>query len=69
MGSTNGRGSTVYCGSAPHLNSPPSAPFIVSRTQGLQRPFVFTMQAILEDAGAANPLGLSVTNSVILVVQ
>ncbi len=57
------------CRGVRSLPAPPNAPFTVSRPQGLSRPLTFTLQAVVEDAGAANASGFSISNAVILQVQ
>jgi probable HAF family extracellular repeat protein len=49
--------------------SPARAPWSVTRGQGFSRPVVLTLQGVLEDSGAANSAGFSVTNAVTVVVQ
>src|SRR5262249_35541686 len=56
-------------GSVRLLGSPPRAPWTVLRNQGLSSRFVFTLQGFLQDAGAGNPTGYSVTNAVVLQVR
>ncbi len=57
------------CGPVNSPPSPPEAPWALRRPQGLLRPIVATLQAVLEDSGAANPTGFSVTNAVTLQVR
>ncbi len=49
--------------------TPISAPFGIARARGALRPIELTIQAAIEDSGAANPLGLSVTNAVTVIVR
>jgi Tol biopolymer transport system component len=55
--------------SVPTLAAPDRAPWIVTRGTGFSRSWIFTLQGILEDDGAANAAGFSVTNAVILRVE
>ncbi|MBI3843533.1 MAG: hypothetical protein HY292_02730 [Planctomycetes bacterium] len=57
------------CGHAREFHAPPDAPWVVRFAQGLPRPVTFTIQGVLEDAGAANSTGFSVTNAVVVSVQ
>ncbi|MBI1853277.1 MAG: hypothetical protein HYR85_23310 [Planctomycetes bacterium] len=57
------------CGHAPDLPSPQFAPWTMTRSQGISHPIVVTAQGVIEDAGAANAVGLSITNAVILVIR
>jgi Tol biopolymer transport system component len=59
----------AVCGSVPGVASPARAPWTFTRAAGFSHAAVFTFQGILEDAGASNPLGFSVTNAVILKVE
>lgn len=49
--------------------APARAPFRLSKNGGLAGPLALTLQAVLEDDGAGNPRGFSVTNAVTLVVE
>lgn len=49
--------------------SPPSVPFSVRRRSGFGRPLVFTLQGLVQDSGADTPLGMSVTNAVVLRIE
>ncbi len=49
--------------------APLRAPWSLTRNAGLSRPIVLTFQGVLEDDGAANSRGYSVTNAVTLRVQ
>jgi hypothetical protein len=49
--------------------SPAGAPWMRRRNGGFVRPITFTLQGVLEDFGAGNAEGLSVTNAVILRVE
>jgi Tol biopolymer transport system component len=61
----------VLVGSVRTLPSPARAPFTVTRPGGFTRVrgFVFTLQGIIEDAGARDPSGFSLTNAVILRIR
>ncbi len=48
---------------------PDQTPFVVSSLPGLPAPITMTLQGVIEDAGAGNPLGWSVTNAVTLQVR
>jgi Tol biopolymer transport system component len=61
--------SPAACGRVPILPSPARAPWILARATGFSRPLVFTLQAVLEDDGATNATGFSVTNAVVLRVE
>jgi hypothetical protein len=57
------------CGPVPEVPSPSTVPFSVQRASGVAMSITFTLQGIVEDAGAANPLGFSTTNLVVIVVE
>ncbi|MBI3846682.1 MAG: hypothetical protein HY292_18805 [Planctomycetes bacterium] len=58
------------CGHVATLRPPaPDAPWVLRRSQGFVNPITITLQGVLEDNGAANATGFSVTNAVILIVQ
>ncbi len=59
----------AVCRGVSERTAPARAPWTIRRNQGFAHPFVLTLQGVLEDAGAANPSGFSVTNAVSLVVQ
>ncbi len=59
----------ALCGSIPDSAAPPSVPFSVVRSGGLGTAITITLQGILEDDNAANPLGVSTTNMVVLVLN
>ncbi|MBI3846342.1 MAG: PD40 domain-containing protein [Planctomycetes bacterium] len=59
----------AVCGPVPTLPSPARAPWTFTRAAGISRPAAFTFQGVLEDAGAANASGFSVTNAVILRIE
>lgn len=66
----NGGLSPSFCGAISGLNSTPeAAPFEVTKGSGLRIPSQFTLQALIEDSGAANSQGISVTNAVSLDVR
>ncbi len=59
-----------FCSGVQTLASvPDSAPFAVTKSSGLPSPRSFVLQGLLEDNGSPNPVGLSVTNVVTLVVE
>lgn len=45
------------------------APWTLHRPTGIARPFDFTLQGVIQDLGAGNSTGYSVTNAVILQVR
>lgn len=51
------------------MEGPPSAPFRLRRPAGAPETITLTLQAAIEDLGAANPVGWSVTNAVTLQVR
>jgi hypothetical protein len=56
------------CGSVPGIpGSPTRAPWSMQRPQGLAQPRTLTIQGVLEDTGASNSTGFSVTNAVVIV--
>ncbi|MBI1852735.1 MAG: hypothetical protein HYR85_20535 [Planctomycetes bacterium] len=57
------------CGSLAEPNAPPRAPWSITRRRGFSVPITLTLQGILEDEGASNPIGFSVTNAVVVEVQ
>ncbi len=59
----------VVCNGVTELPSPARAPWTVRRNQGFPSPATLSIQAVLQDAGAKNAAGYSVTNAVILRVQ
>ncbi len=60
--------SAAYCGPVTGPGSPASAPFSVTRAAGFARPITLSLQGIIEDDGAANGVGISTTNAVVLQV-
>ncbi|MBI1850441.1 MAG: hypothetical protein HYR85_08870 [Planctomycetes bacterium] len=56
------------CRGTHELASPARAPWTLTTPHGLPSGTVLVLQGVLEDAGAANVLGYSVTNAVILAV-
>ncbi len=61
--------SQVVCGRRQlYAGSPPFAPWTL-RSPSVQRTGIATFQGLLEDFGANNPFGFSVTNAVIIRVQ
>lgn len=59
----------VGCAGLPNVRSPARAPWILTRSHGFPFPIVISLQGLLEDAGAANPVGFSVTNAVTLRIE
>ncbi|MBI1850576.1 MAG: hypothetical protein HYR85_09560 [Planctomycetes bacterium] len=58
------------CGVVPEISgSPARAPWMIRRPRGATASATFTLQGVIEDAGAANTVGFSVTNGVVLVVR
>jgi Tol biopolymer transport system component len=55
------------CGSAPLAHSPRRAPWSLTAESGVRSGTILTLQGVLEDAAAANALGFSVTNAVVVV--
>jgi photosystem II stability/assembly factor-like uncharacterized protein len=55
----------AVCRGVVELPAPARAPWAVSRG-GFSRPTMLTLQGVLEDAGAANATGYSVTNAVVI---
>jgi hypothetical protein len=58
----------ALCGNVQALPGPARAPFASRRSAGFPHVLDLTIQAVIEDAGAANSAGYSVTNAVILHV-
>ena len=59
----------AVCGSVHVLGSPRYAPFSVTRPSGFSHLIRITIRGMLSDAGAANSLGFSVTNAVVLNIR
>lgn len=58
------------CGLSHRVPAPsPDAPWVFRRSQGFATRMTLTLQGVLEDNGAANSTGFSVTNAVVLFVQ
>jgi Tol biopolymer transport system component len=53
---------------APTLPSRPAPTVLLRRPAGAARPGTLTLQGLIEDDGAANPFGWSVTNAIVIVV-
>ncbi len=53
----------VVCGSVPEVIGPPRGPWTIANG-GVGSPISLMIQGIIEDDGAGNPLGFSVTNAV-----
>ncbi len=60
---------SALCAGVRELVGPVGVPWTLNRASGLNRPGVFTMQGVIRDMGAANLVGYSVTNAVVLTVQ
>jgi hypothetical protein len=61
---------TRACGVVPELGpAPASVPWTIRRPRGSPVAATFTLQGIVEDSGAINALGFSVTNAVVVVVR
>ncbi|MBI1849052.1 MAG: hypothetical protein HYR85_01780 [Planctomycetes bacterium] len=58
-----------FCSSARLIRLPRRAPWEATREHGLARHATLTLQGMIENAGATNSAGLSVTNAVVLRVQ
>ncbi len=66
------RGSAVppaACSGVVTLPSPASAPWSLSRPQGIGQPLTIQLQAVLRDAGASNASQTSVSNAIVLKTQ
>jgi peptidase M23-like protein/HYR domain-containing protein len=65
------RGGTppVACGRVQELRSPARTPWVVTRSQGMPQQMTLSFQGILEDTGAGNTTGYSVTNAVTLRIE
>ncbi len=66
------RGNTIparACRGVTVVQSPPSAPWTVTRSLGIARPAVFTLQGVLEDSSSTNSARISVTNAVVIQIQ
>jgi len=59
----------VACGALAPRIGPPGVPWTLALPAGVPFPIDLTIQGIVEDAGAANPTGFSVTNAVLLRVE
>ncbi|MBI3843629.1 MAG: hypothetical protein HY292_03220 [Planctomycetes bacterium] len=57
------------CGPLSEPNAPPRAPWTITRRRGFSVPITLTLQGILEDSGASNAVGYSVTNAVVVDVR
>jgi hypothetical protein len=57
------------CGGVEPVDSPPIAPWALIRHLGFSRPVRFMLQGIIEDEGAGNATGFSMTNAVVLTVD
>lgn len=59
----------IVCRNVTERSGPALAPFSISLPSGLSRPLTVTLQGVLQDAGAANATGFSVTNAVVLEID
>ncbi|MBI3845762.1 MAG: hypothetical protein HY292_14100 [Planctomycetes bacterium] len=57
------------CAGVPETPGPARAPWTITRQAGFHVPIVITLQGLIEDAAASNPLGFSLTNVVTLQVH
>ncbi len=57
------------CGSVRELSSPVRVPWMLTKRGGFGSPAEFTLQGIIRDQGAGNPLGFSVTNWIVLRIR
>jgi len=60
---------TLACGQARVVLGPPTLPTTQTLTMGLQRQATFTLQAVIQDNGAANRRGVSMSNAVVLRIE
>ncbi len=59
-----------FCGSVRELpGAAQSAPWVLTRSQGIARPLTITLQGVLEDQGASGPAGIAVTNAIVLTIE
>ncbi len=61
--------SPLFCGTVGGRTSPLAVPWQATKARGFRNPGTFTIQAVVEDQGANNPTGYSVTNWVVLKIQ
>ncbi len=54
----------VFCAGVTVFNASPAVPFSIPRPGGFRTPITFTLQAVIQDNGAPNALGFSMTNGV-----
>lgn len=59
----------VICSGVSEVPAPATTPWTVTQASGLAQPMILTLQGLVEDDGAANSLGFSVTNAVVLKVE
>ncbi len=59
----------VVCSGVTQVNGPALAPWSLTKNSGIAQPVTFTLQGLIEDQGANNQFGFSVTNAIVLKVQ
>ncbi|MBI3844012.1 MAG: hypothetical protein HY292_05165 [Planctomycetes bacterium] len=59
---------SAVCRNVSVRNGPHFAPFTVTQAAGFSHPIRLTLQGVLRDAGAANSLGYSATNAIVINV-
>lgn len=60
----------IVCNGVVEIQASPSrAPWSLTKASGLGVPQIITLQGLLQDNGAGNPTGFSVTNAVTIVVE
>ncbi len=64
-----GFGPGVCAGTRELANAPTEAPWMMQRNRGFARSVALTLQGMLEDAGAGNSVGTSITNAVVLSIE
>ena len=60
---------SAVCGSVSELSASTDVPWVATKGGGFGNPAVFTLQGIIEDLGAGNATGFSVTNAVVLRIE
>lgn len=61
--------SGIACRGVVEKAGPETVPWALSLNLGFQQPAVFTLQGIIQDLGAGNPTGYSVTNAATVVAE
>ncbi|MBI3843631.1 MAG: LamG domain-containing protein [Planctomycetes bacterium] len=59
---------SLVCTDVPEIHSPARAPWTLMHP-GFPSPIDVTIQGVLQDDGAANPLGFSITNAIVLSIH